>query len=105
MKLRTDLQPTAGVKINTRQLNRHNIHPAFIKNINSANMMRSGWREIRGFQLVAGCQVNQSTNTHQHTPMKAWTVCSIQNKGSPISTPDKSDQTHSHTFTSLCCIF
>lgn len=62
MKLRTDLQPTAEVKINATQPKRHNIHPALVKNINSASTMRSDWREI-SFRLVTGCHVNQSTNT------------------------------------------
>lgn len=32
MKLKIDLQPTVGVKINTMQLNRHNTHLQQFKN-------------------------------------------------------------------------
>ena len=33
MKLKIELQPTVGVKINTMQVNRHNVHPALVQKL------------------------------------------------------------------------
>lgn len=81
MKLKTDFQATVGVKINTMQLNRHNIHPALVQKINSALRMRAGLRgswENQAF-LVGHRLPRQPINkqTHQYSLRKALTVHSI----------------------------
>lgn len=72
MKLRTDLQPTGGVKRNTTQLNRHNIRPALIKNTNSASTRRSAGEKSGGFGWL---QVAKSTNQQTHTNTHQQRCC------------------------------
>lgn len=88
MKLKTDFQATVGVKINTMQLNRHNIHPALVQKINSALRMRAGLRgswENQAF-LVGHRLPRQPINkqTHQYSLRKALTVHSILIKGDTV---------------------
>lgn len=87
MKLKIDLQPTVGVKINTMQLNRHNTHLQQFKNesgkYDEGRLERFMWKS----GVFRWSQAPKSTSPHTDIPIytnEALAVYGIRVKGNIV---------------------